>query len=223
MDIIIPSGRMPVESGGKRRRASRRRDALSEEDSMSPVTHFLAAWFAAGAARLDRRDAILVAAAGTLPDVDGLGVVVDLVTKGGEHPTEWFGVVHHTFGHCALFAILSAIAVAGFATQRRRAALLAVLVVHVHLLADLVGARGPEGDPWPIPYLWPLPDSILLKWDGQWALNAWPNFVITLALIAGTIFLARRTGFSPVGIVSQRADEAFVAALRRRFGDPSNR
>ncbi|MDO8738409.1 metal-dependent hydrolase [Candidatus Deferrimicrobium sp.] len=185
------------------------------------MTHFLAAWAAAGAAGLDRRDAALVAAAGTLPDADGIGIVADLLTRGGERPSEWWGVFHHTFGHGVLFAILAAAVVAAFAHRRRRAALLAFAVVHLHLLGDLVGARGPEGEHWAIPYLWPLPNSPLLVWDGQWALNAWPNFAITVALIAGTILLARRDGFSPVGILSRRADEAFVAALRRRFGDPS--
>lgn len=172
----------------------------------------------AGAARLDRRDAALVAAAGTLPDADGFGIVADLLTRGWDRPTEWFGTFHHTFGHGALFAILSMAVVAAFAHRRRMGALCAGAVVHIHLLGDLVGARGPEGEGWPIPYLWPLPDFPPLVWDGQWPLNAWPNFAITIALVAGTIVLARRDGFSPVGLLSRRADEAFVTALRLRFG-----
>jgi hypothetical protein len=56
-----------------------------------------------------------------------------------------------------------------------------------------------------------------LAWSGQWALNAWPNFVITAVLIGMTLVLARRRGFSPLEIFSAKADAVFVRALRTRF------
>jgi hypothetical protein len=88
---------------------------------------------------------------------------------------------------------------------------------HLHLMADLLGARGPDGDQWPIPYLLPFSNQWQLTWSGQWALNAWPNFAITGTLIAVTIWLARRRGFSPLELFSRRADAVFVSTLRRRF------
>jgi inner membrane protein len=100
------------------------------------------------------------------------------------------------------------------------AAALAFVAVHVHLLEDVAGAKGPDGDPWPIRYLWPVDDSRQWTWNGQWALDAWPNFLITAVLLSGTLYLAWRKGHSPVGIVSGSADAAFVAALRGRFGEP---
>jgi hypothetical protein len=48
------------------------------------------------------------------------------------------------------------------------------------------------------------------------ALNAWPNIVITAALIATTVVLARARGFSPLDMFSAKAD-AFVRALRNRL------
>ncbi|MBP2673408.1 MAG: rane-bound metal-dependent hydrolase [Deltaproteobacteria bacterium] len=187
---------------------------------MSPITHCLTGWILANTARLRRRDRILVTAACVLPDADGLGVLADLVTRGGRGATEWFGTYHHTFGHNALFALAAAAAAFALAARRRTTAALAFAAVHVHLLEDVAGARGPDGDPWPIRYLWPFDVSRMWTWDGQWGLNAWPNFLLTALLLAGTLYLAWRTGDSPVGIVSGRADGAFAAALRRRFGNP---
>ncbi len=187
---------------------------------MSPITHFLTGWMIANTARLGRRDRILVAGACTLPDADGLGVLADLATEGASRPTEWFGTYHHTFGHNALFALAAAAAVFALANRHRVTAALAFAAVHVHLLEDLAGAKGPDGDAWPIPYLWPFDDSLQWAWSGQWALDAWPNFLITAALLSGTLYVAWRKGHSPVGIVSGSADTALVAALRRRFGEP---
>jgi hypothetical protein len=105
----------------------------------------------------------------------------------------------------------------GRLSYKWKVAALAFLSFHLHILGDLVGARGPEGEQWAIPYLNPFTDSVQLVWSGQWALNAWPNFAITFALLAAAFYLARVRGFSPLEIVSRRADAAFVEALRRRF------
>ena len=75
----------------------------------------------------------------------------------------------------------------------------------------------PDGYQWPIPYLAPFSRAIEFSWQGQWALNAWPNFVITFGLLLVTFYLAWSRGYSPLEMVSARLDEAFVAALRRRF------
>jgi len=92
-----------------------------------------------------------------------------------------------------------------------------LLSFHLHLLSDLVGARGPDGDQWPIPYLLLFSKHMQLAWSGQWALNAWPNMVITAGLIGVMLILARQRGFSPLEMVSSRADALFVRALRTRF------
>jgi len=109
--------------------------------------------------------------------------------------------------------------VIGFAlaSQKWKTGLLALISFHVHLFEDVLGSRGPDGYQWPIPYLAPFSSSLQLIWQGQWGLNAWPNAAITLALLLITLWLAWRRGFSPVEMVSARADRAFVAALRRRY------
>jgi hypothetical protein len=56
-----------------------------------------------------------------------------------------------------------------------------------------------------------------LAWRGQWGLNAWPNVLITAVLLLITLWLAWRKGFSPLEMVSARADNTLVEALRRRY------
>ncbi|HEX4486423.1 MAG TPA: metal-dependent hydrolase, partial [Terriglobales bacterium] len=94
---------------------------------------------------------------------------------------------------------------------------LALLSFHVHLLEDLLGSRGLDGDQWPIPYLKPFSWAWQFSWSGQWELNAWPNYAITIALLLLTFWLAWWKGFSPLEMISPKIDATFVAALRKRF------
>ena len=187
------------------------------------MTHLLVGWAAASTACLDRRDRALVTLAGVAPDLDGLGIVADLATAGSSNPTDWWGSYHHVLGH-NLGGVLLAMMLA-YAAGKRRAvtAFLVCVAFHLHLLGDVVGSRGPDGYQWPIPYLLPFSDSWQLVWSGQWALNAWPNFALTAALLAVTLYLAWRRGHSPLELVLARVDRAFVVALRNRFGTPAAR
>ncbi|HVI78231.1 MAG TPA: hypothetical protein VM715_08700 [Candidatus Acidoferrum sp.] len=87
---------------------------------------------------------------------------------------------------------------------------------HLHLLEDILGSRGPDGYQWPIPYLKPF-CPVQVAWQGQWALNAWPNAAITAALILISLWLARQRGFSFMEIFSRKADAGLVAWLHLRF------
>jgi inner membrane protein len=185
---------------------------------MNPVTHFLTGWALANCVpSLERKERAMVALACVVPDVDGLGAVVDLATRNSAHPTEWFSHYHHQL-HSLAFAIVVAVACFVLARQRWVTALLALLSFHLHLLEDLIGSRGPDGYQWPIPYLAPFRSVGGIVWSGQWGLNAWPNFAITIGFLALMFFLAWKRGFSPLEIVSTSADQKFVATLRVRFG-----
>lgn len=181
---------------------------------MSPVTHFFTGWVLANSASLNRRERALVTFACVVPDVDG--IVAEYLTRNSQHPLEWFSTYHHSL-HSLPFAVVVAAVSFALATQRWKTAGLAFLSFHVHLLEDLLGSRGPDGYQWPIPYFMPFSGACVLTWRGQWALNAWPNFVITILLLLVTIYLAWWRGFSPLEMVSLRADAAFVGALRRRI------
>ena len=184
---------------------------------MSPVTHFLIGWVTASGCTLSRRERATVTIAAVASDVDGVGIVAEYLTRNWEEPLLWFSSYHHVWSHNLGFAVLAG--VIGFTIARRRwaTALLVFGSVHLHLLADLVGSRGPGGYDWPIPYLFPFSDAWVWTWQGQWELNAWPNFVVTGVVLATTFYLAWKRGFSPLEMVSANADRAFVDALRRRF------
>ncbi len=185
---------------------------------MSPVTHFLMGWaVASNSPSLTKRDRGIVTWASVIPDVDGLGIIAEFATRHREHPLNWWGDYHHTFGHNLGFVIVVAAIAAIFATQRVKTTLLVLLSFHLHLLSDLAGARGPDGDQWPIPYLLPFSKQLQMTWSGQWALNGWPNFVITGVCIGMMFIFARQRGFSPLEMVSSKADAIFVHALRTRF------
>src|SRR6185437_6122958 len=185
---------------------------------MSPITHFFMGWIVANSApSLTKRERAIVTWASVVPDIDGLGIIAEKLTQNSSHPLNWWSEYHHVLGHNIGFAIVVGILAAIFAKHRTRVSLLALFSFHLHLLADLIGARGPDGDQWPIPYLLPFSNKWQLTWSGQWALNAWPNFVITAVLIGAALLLARRRGFSPMELFSKKLDKVVVDALRARF------
>jgi inner membrane protein len=187
---------------------------------MSPVTHFFTGWVIASTVpSLNIRDRGLITLAAVIPDVDGLGIIPEFLTRNSEHPLPWFSLYHHQL-HNLAFCVLVTLFFVALANQKWITGVLVFFSFHVHLLEDLLGARGPDGYPWPIPYLRPFSNSLQLTWQGQWALNAWPNFVITLILIAITFYLAWATGRSPLEFISARANRAFVDTLRARFPGP---
>jgi hypothetical protein len=180
---------------------------------VSPITHFLAGWAVANTANLNARDRMLVTVAGVIPDLDGFGIIVDFATR---HATDWWGRFHHELCHNLGFCLLVTAVFTAFAQCQIITALLVVINFQLHLLCDLIGARGPDGDQWPIPYLEPFSHIPRLVWSGQWALNAWPNMLLTGTLIALAVRWAWRRGYSPLEMFSKKADAIFVETLRRR-------
>lgn len=182
---------------------------------MSPVTHFFTGWVFANCARLERRDRALVTLACVVPDIDGLGIIPEVLTRNSTHPLLWFSTYHHSL-HTLAFALVVAAASFVLARQKWKTGFLALVSFHLHLFEDVLGSRGPEGYQWPIPYLKPFSSARQLSWHGQWQLNAWPNVALTIALLTITFWLAWRRGCSPLEMVSEKADAAFVASLRHR-------
>lgn len=193
---------------------------------MSPITHFLATWVGFESCLRTSRDRALVCAAGLAPDLDGLGIVVDFTTRLlGLPETDFYQSTHRLYGHGITAALVFAALVAALGCDRLRVGLLAFVAVHLHFLCDLIGSRGSEPeDLWGLYYLgpWNVQDEIV--WPGQWPLVGWQNFLITAILMALLLERASRKGYSPIGLVSRRADQALIAvlqgwrqALSRRF------
>lgn len=186
---------------------------------MNPITHLLASWTLADNASGDRRDRNLITWAGVLPDLDGLGAVVDVAAALVGHPTGWhYGDYHHQLLHGLPGALAIPAILAIGARRRLRVAAVGFVAVHLHLACDLVGSRGPDPtDIWPIWYLAPFSDEPALLWLGQWPLDAWPNVAFTLGLLAYALWAAVARGHSVVGLVSETADRLVVKALRDRW------
>ena len=184
---------------------------------MNVITHALVGWgLATTVPGLSRKEKAWVVAAAVAPDLDGLGLLAELATRNTDSPLFWWSEHHHLVAHNLLFAVLFSLA----ATVITRRALLGAAVfgsVNLHFLCDLAGSRSPDGYQWPLHYLWPFSEEPALVLSWQWQLNAWPNIAITLVLLGYVFWLARKSGTSPVELVSVRANDHFVAALRRRF------
>jgi inner membrane protein len=186
---------------------------------MNPITHLLIGWELGSGMTAAPRERAAIAWASVAADADGLGLLGDLGNRVlGRPETAWYGTFHHVLLHGLLGAVLAAAVAAAVCRRRLLAAAGAFLAVHLHLLCDLAGSRGPSpGDVWPIHYLAPFSESLTVSWAGQWPLNGWPNVVLTVVLLAVVFMQAARNGVSPVSLFNQRAEAAFVAAVRKRL------
>ena len=183
---------------------------------MSPVTHLFASWLIAAKATDNPRDCRLVALAGILPDMDGLGLIVDIATRmSGSRPTMFYGHYHHFLWHGLFAALTTAFVLALFAKHRWKVVLWSFVVFHLHLACDLIGSRGPAPeDLWPIFYFGPFRKDPMWIWTGQWPLDGAMNRTISLILFAAVLWQAARLGHSVVRVFSRKADVVFVTVLR---------
>ena len=131
---------------------------------MSPVTHLLTGWIVANAStRSVRRERAIITVASVAPDLDGLGIIPELVTRDSAHPLLWYSQYHHLLGHNLLFGLIVTLIAFIFGARRSITAGFAFLAFHLHLLFDLFGSRSPDGYQWPIHYLWPFSDFWQLR------------------------------------------------------------
>jgi len=186
---------------------------------MNPVTHFFVGWSALEKFQVSHRDRALVVLAGLAPDLDGLGIVIDFVTRNTGLPdTGYYQAFHRMYGHGLPAAIVFSIIVALLADSKLRAGIFAFISVHLHFISDLLGSRGtqPE-DIWPIYYFAPFDDRWSVAWKGQWPLVSWQNTTITVILLALTFALAINRGYTPLAIFSVKGDNRVMDALRKRW------
>jgi inner membrane protein len=187
---------------------------------VNPITHFLVGWVALETRVVATRDKALVCLAGVASDLDGLGIIVDFATRTlGLAPTSYYQDWHRMLGHGLPAALAITLLVAACARDRLRGAALAFVAVHLHILCDVLGSRGTTTeDLWPIHYLEPVAAGLDAVWSGQWPLVGWQNTLITAALLGVTMWRAAARGYSPVGLASPRADDVFVAVIRKWRG-----
>ncbi len=199
---------------------------------MHPLTHFFIGWTVAESAPLNRRERAAVAISAVIPDIDGIGYVAERLTLESTNRLSWYTNYHHEIAHTLLFGVvfagccylISRYSTCEKATESGRdcgkrpwlTMLLSLVAFHTHILGDVAGSQGPDGSQWAIPYLLPLSEW-KWTWSGQWELNAWPNIAITVVALLTTFYLAAKRGYSPLEMISKRADRSLVQTLRQRF------
>jgi hypothetical protein len=178
-------------------------------------------WIVATGGNFDRRDRAIVTIAGICPDLDGVAIILSYFSSSPTHAHLWYSKYHHVLCHNLGFGLLVLVLSFLLATRRYRTPIIAFCAFHLHLLCDIAGSKGPDGYPWPIPYLLPFSDTWNLTWSGQWELTAWPNILITEILLVATILIARQKGVSPLDLIWPYGDGLLVKHLRGIF--PKNR
>jgi hypothetical protein len=172
---------------------------------MSPIIHGCVGWLI-GHRLQSRRARLAVTVAAVAPDLDGVGLLVS-----EELYVEW----HHRLAHGAIFAVVTAVVV-GSMCRSKKAAALALIAFHSHVVMDLVGS----GPGWPILYWYPFDHTEWLP-SWQWDLASWQNSVFGLATVLVCLATALTVRRTPVELFSPRADSRVVTTLRHRFlGEP---
>ncbi|KZN34376.1 hypothetical protein N480_22495 [Pseudoalteromonas luteoviolacea S2607] len=181
---------------------------------MAPVAHLLFSWLTTVKIIKNRRERALVASAGVLPDLDGMGLFVDWLTG----KTNFYLMYHHYIGHSIFAAIFISTLLAVLSkTQKRLVFLLSFLVVHFHILFDIVGSKGPDGYQWPIFYFFPINSSFSITWTGQWELNAWQNQLFMLMLLSISLYVAVTKKLTFLEVFSVQLNKALFDLCKRYF------
>jgi inner membrane protein len=188
---------------------------------MSPTTHLLASWIVAAGTTDNLRDRRLVTLAGIAPDLDGLGILLDIANGSfARGQVYYYPEYHHWLAHGLPAALLCSAVLAAWGRRRWRVFGLCLLVFHLHLLCDLAGSRGPgPNDFWPIYYFGPISRTPMWIWKHQWTLDAWPNRLLTVALFFWSLWIAVKLGDSFVGVFNRRLDRVFIGVLRKWCSD----
>ena len=177
----------------------------AQETSMNLITHALIGWCAGLHQDRPRVEVVAIAAASVIPDIDAFGALFDMA-RGGE--AEWFTLYHHKVGRCLPFGLLLVV-LAWLWRKNARLCLWLAGIFHLHLLCDIIGARGPDGYQWPVYYLFPFSEHGL-TWAYQWEINAWPNILLTVLLILTFLTQTASYGYSPLSLLSESVDRLFV-------------
>jgi hypothetical protein len=187
------------------------------EFNVNPGTHLMMSWAIAETLPVDNRDKRLISWAGVMPDLDGIGAVVDLANSWLGRMTTFYEDYHHFLLHGLFGALVISGATALLSQRRWRTALFAFAVIHVHLLADVVGSRGPSPvDVWPIHCLGPFSHRWTIAWTGQWPLNSWPNQLVAVGLLGMAIWSTVARKRSPATLFGERANDALIRMVSRQ-------
>lgn len=155
-------------------------------------THILSGWCLAGILPLRPRERLFCMLVASLPDLDGLGIVVS---------EELYWDYHHYAGHNLFFGLILSAVFTAFSSRRPLALVAYLACFHLHLLLDYIGS----GPGWMIHYLWPASDYGI-RTDLGWPLDSWQNRVAFFLLLAMTVGIAYWKRITPLELLAPRID-----------------
>jgi inner membrane protein len=183
---------------------------------MTPPQHLIISWVVANSVTLDRRARVCITLAGILPDVDGLGYVIDRINLRFDIYSNYYTDYHHFIGHNIFAGLLIASMMAYFCQHKIAVFLLSLLTFHLHLLADLAGSMGGDGYQWPIYYLYPLMPDLAITWSEQWELSSWRNSAIGSSFFIIALIIARYRRVTFFELFSARIEQKVAEVMRQR-------
>ncbi len=179
---------------------------------MNPATHFMLSWLLSDIACENKRDRILVTVSGIIPDLDGLVVIADMIQGDSAYPL--YNKYHHILSHNLTFCLFTGLVVYFLSQMSLKTMFLSMATFHIHLLCDVIGARGPDGYQWPIPYLNPFSSGLQLKINWQWELTGWQNLVISIVAIIWIFYRTKKYGRSPLEFFSEKVNRIFIDTVQ---------
>lgn len=105
--------------------------------------------------------------------------------------TGYYEQFHHIYCHNVFFGLSLAIVFCLICGKRMSVLLLSFVAFNLHIICDLAGARGPDGDQWPLFYLYPFMPNLGLVWSGQWELSSWINSLFGVSFFVIALMIAR--------------------------------
>jgi hypothetical protein len=137
--------------------------------------------------------------AATVPDLDGLGIVL------GRHYYERY---HHVLGHNLTFALITTFALTAFSRRRILGCLAYFGLFHLHLLMDYYGS----GPGWGISYWWPWRHGAGYWWINPhpWEFYSWQNITAAYALLGWTLAIAYFRRRTPLEALMPELDRKLV-------------
>ena len=179
---------------------------------MAPQQHLILSWVLANLNYERRRDRIITTLCGIIPDFDGLGLILDKITRNGAY--DYYYAWHRTAGHNFFTGIILALAVYFICGRKFLPAIIAIITYCVHLFCDLAGSAGPDGSIWPIRLFWPFSQhETFVRW--QWGLNSWQNILITAIFVMIMLTIAAKKNRSFLEIFSERIDKYCINLIKR--------
>ena len=164
-------------------------------------THLLSGWIIGNALRLSPRERFLCMAAATLPDLDGLGIVIS---------QELYWDLHHKLGHNVFWFAFVAGVLAIFSEHRLRAGLAYFGLGWMHFGMDYLGS-GPGWGLWP---WWPASDASV-EWSNAWPFFSWQNIAAFCLVFTATLWIAWHLRRTPLEWPMPSLDRQLVVLVRR--------